>query len=193
MRVITSSWSLVFVLAVIAMSIRANSTTIPAYSMEDLVRAADLVVMGHASKIEHQRDKRGKTVRKVTFEVDQYVVGSGKSAIEIKLFGGTLDGVVSKVSGEADLPLNRPTLLFVRASQTDESVYHIVGMAQGHFRIILDPKTQSRFVTRSLTKDLHLINEIKNDKMGLGSTRTSSFIPFEQFISEIRRLQDTQR
>ncbi len=193
MKSIISSLSLFWVVALLVTAQTANATTMRAYSKEELVLNADVVVIGRAVKIESHRNKRGTTVRRVTFRVEEYVVGKGTPQITIQLFGGTLNGIVSKVSGEANLSLNTPTLLFLGASQTNEKIYRIVGMAQGHFRIIEDTKSQSRFFTRSLGKDLHLVDEVKNDNMGLGQNRTSTFIPYNQFISEIKRLAVTHR
>jgi hypothetical protein len=160
-----------------------------AYSMEDLVAESDLVIIGSAIRIAHQKNTRGKIVRAVTFKVDQYLVGSGPSQIVLELAGGQIGTVRSRVFGEIDLPTNELVLLFVRQSvQPEAHIFYGVGMGQGRFRVVQDRQTGKRFVTQVLGEGLNLVAEIDDDPMGIGRSGVCIFVSLERFVSRIRKI-----
>jgi hypothetical protein len=169
---------------------QAHATTMRAYAMEDLVSESDLVVIGRAVRIEHIKNSRGKIVRQVVFKVEEYVVGRGSSNIVLQLLGGTIGTVRSRVSGEIELDVGEPVLLFVRKSpNVDLKIYYAVGMGQGCFRIVKDEKTGRRFVTQELDGGLHLVDEVVDDPMGIGRSGVCLFVSLERFVSRIRKIQ----
>jgi hypothetical protein len=160
-----------------------------AYSMEQLVSDSDSVVIGRAVKVEHKKNRRGKIVRSVDFKVDEYIVGAGPPRIVVQLSGGTIGNVRTRVFGEIDLTVNQLVLLFVRQSlNTPKPVYYIVGMGQGRFDVVTDPRTVDRFVSQIIGEGINLVDEIDDDPMGIGRSGVCIFVSLERFVLRIRKI-----
>lgn len=167
---------------------RAHTSTVRALSLEGLVSHADIVVYGSARSVETHRGEHGRIVRSFEVEVRDYLVGSGPSQIQVRLAGGSLNGRGRLVPGEAELLLNEGAVLFLeRVAGTSEPLFYVVGMAQGRFEVVGDPAAGSARVTRTLG-DLNLVGDVDDRVMGLGRANTSTFIPYEDFVAEIKRL-----
>lgn len=169
--------------------LRVGATTMKAYSMEDLVAESDVVVIGRATKIEHHKNERGKLVRSVTFNVDEYVVGRGPSRIVLQLAGGTIGNIRTRVFGEVNLKVHEDVLLFVKEAQsTREPAYSIVGMRQGRFVILKDEQTGMRFISQMVV-GLNLVDEVGDDPMGIGRGNVCIFVSLDRFMVRIRQIQ----
>jgi hypothetical protein len=177
---------------ILCFSWSVQATSIQAYTSADLIAAADLVVLGQALKIVATRDQKGRVFRAVAFQVDEFVVGTGPSRITVNLYGGTMDGVVSVVSGAAELSVGAPLILFLRKSTAGDH-YSVVGLDQGRFEVKADPKTKQRCVTRRIQKGLRLRKEASGDSLGLGRSDISFYMALEKFIAEIKRLAGSEQ
>ncbi|MCP4198807.1 MAG: hypothetical protein GY762_16810 [Proteobacteria bacterium] len=156
--------------------------------MEDLVSESDLVVIGSAVKIEHRKNTRGKIVRSVGFKVDEYVVGKGPAQIVLRLAGGTIGNVRSRVFGEVDLNVNEDVLLFIKKTlSAGEPGYYIVGMGQGCFNVAANVQTGERFVSQVL-EGVNLVDEVEDDPMGIGRSGVCVFVSLKRFVSRIRKI-----
>ena len=172
----------------------ALATTVKAYAMEDLVSESDSVVIGRAVKIEHHKDERGKIVRSVNFKVDQYITGKGSSEIVLRLAGGTIGNVRTRVFGELDLTVNETVLLFVaRLLNPRQDIYYPVGMGQGRFLLMADAQTGKRFVTQTVGAGLNLVDEIQDDPMGIGRNGVCIFVSLERFVERIHTIRGTTK
>ena len=163
------------------------AASLVALSLEGLVSYSDIAVIGKPESIKTHRDRRGKIVRSVTFEVDEYVTGHGENTITIRLQGGTMGDVAQYVPGEVKLTMGETFLLFLESVNGEGAgVFLVSGMAQGRFNVVTYEKNGERFVTRT-QGDLNLIGQPHdNDYYGLAKPQTSTFVPLGEFVKAIQ-------
>ena len=113
-------------------------------SLEELAAASTHVVVARALDRHSQWEELGGGRRIVTYtrvRVERSIVGAPGSEIVVRTLGGAVDGIGQSVSGEAQLALGKPALLFVAQG---EGALVVAGMAQGHYPIVESPKEPPR-------------------------------------------------
>lgn len=106
-------------------------------TLDRLLQRSHLVVVGTPTEAhamwEPTDDTGGKRI--VTYSrvaIERIVDGHlDRQETWVRTLGGTVDGIGQRVFGEAELELNRPVLLFLRARQ--DGTHMVAGMAQGEF------------------------------------------------------------
>lgn len=119
----------------------AQASTAIALTVQDLVDRSDAVVVA-IPKSRTARWESGKIYTYTTVAIDTAVSGSGKAGetFVVRTLGGTVDKLGQQVAGEATLPLDAPLVLFLRpipaGTTAPAGTRHVVGMAQGAFRVV---------------------------------------------------------
>lgn len=120
----------------------AQASTAIALTVQDLVDRSDAIVVA-IPKSRVSRWESGKIFTYTTVAIDASVSGAGKAGgtFVVRTLGGTVDKIGQQVAGEAALPLDVPLVLFLRpipaGTAAPTGARHVVGMAQGAFRLVL--------------------------------------------------------
>jgi hypothetical protein len=112
----------------------ALASVVQAFSLEELTRKADLIVVGVGGETEARRNPDGRLiVTDISVSVQDVLKGSAKKgeSIVVTVLGGNLDGLGLRVPGEASIPLGKPALLFLYRGGAAGTDLRVVGMAQG--------------------------------------------------------------
>jgi hypothetical protein len=107
-------------------------------TLEELVRASTYVVVGTADERHSAWEDLPGGRRIVTYtrvKIDRPVVGAPGGEVWVRTLGGAVGKIGQLVSGEAQLALGQPSLLFLTK---DDGVVVVTAMAQGHYRIVKD-------------------------------------------------------
>ena len=109
---------------------QALATTYSAMSLEDMLSKAEIAFHGVVSDIRVEaRANEPWTI--VTFEVRQSLLGDVGESIDLAFYGGTLDGVVLKVTSMPEFRLTEEVIILAY----EDSYYSpIVGFSQGLWR-----------------------------------------------------------
>lgn len=139
---------------------QARASTVLAASDVELVKAADLVVLGHIDSVHIEAAPGGgwMTVARVTLkqlirsaELD---VAVGQVISVASLGGSGTDGKTTHVYGAPKLTVGRQALMFLRLSP--DGSYRSLGLSYGVWPVIRGDDGQMR-ATRDVS-DLHLVN-----------------------------------
>jgi hypothetical protein len=113
-------------------------------SLEELTAASTHVVVARGVDRHSQWEELGGGRRIVTYtrlRVERSILGEPATELVVRTLGGAVDGIGQSVSGEAQLTLGKPALLFV--AQGDGALV-VAGMAQGHYPIVEKDKEPPR-------------------------------------------------
>lgn len=126
----------------------AGATTARGLTLEALSKKSQHIVVGTplASSVRHETiGGQRRIVTETRFGIDDEVVDApGDSEILVRTLGGILDGVGELVHGEAELVLNERSVVFLHARA--DGVLWMQGMAQGHYPLLLESKSQRRLL-----------------------------------------------
>ncbi len=185
-RYLTSFLAIILYLSV---TNNLNATTLRSLALGDLVIESTYIALGTATAIETTRQPSGRIIRLVTFDVEQHLGSPGPKQLTILLLGGTIGRETQHVSGANTLRLGQTALLFLEQPTTQRNgELLITGMIQGHFRVITDDRTNQRFATRDVPFEGILFSNPAADSLIKGQAGTSTFIPLDRLIEEIKRL-----
>lgn len=143
-RRLAAAFGLAAILTLAAPS--AYATVVVPLSRQELVDRSDLVV--RATVIAQQSFWNGDHSQIVThtrLRVDAWMKGSGAQELVLEQFGGSVDGLNSRVSGDAWLSVNQQAVLFLRAqnglvflTSLAQSVYYIEPAPSGTLTVRRD-------------------------------------------------------
>lgn len=130
--------------AIAAASMPASATTLVRMDFQELVAAAEVVVVGEATASRTEETAEG--VRTITtFEVDSAVVGAPGGTVEVATPGGSIQSGRFKLRiADAGAPLyilGSEALLMLDANAGD--AYSVVGYSQGSFAVFDTPRGES--------------------------------------------------
>lgn len=122
-------------------------TAVP-MSLDELVEKADIIFVGTVieSRSAWNAD-RTRIYTKTTFRVEDYVKGSGGETLVVETHGGVVGEVGMMVPGTPLFKVGEKNLLFLTAGG---GTHHVLGWAQGRFRVQADPQTGEQLVSRPL-------------------------------------------
>ena len=129
----------------------AQATMVKPMSVEDLTSAASAVVEGQATEswtswnAEHSRIYTYTRV-----QVSRTLKGSASQTMVVKQLGGSADGYTQHVSGVRPMQTGEDALLFLRPSDAHDGTMVIVGLMQGHFRLLRDNATGDKVVSNGV-------------------------------------------
>jgi hypothetical protein len=140
---------IVALLAIEFVPARAHATVVVPLTRAELVQRADLIV--RASVLSQRfgwNQAHTQIVTLTTLHVTQYLKGQGSSDLVLRQFGGQVDGMVSRVAGDAQLQPGQEVVVFLRAS--NEGVVFLTALAQSSYLVVHSPNT-APVVQRDLT------------------------------------------
>jgi hypothetical protein len=111
----------------------AEATLVRGLTLEALSRGSDRIVVGTAvDSSSHWEDIGGKRriVTDSRVRIEGTIAGASGSELLVRTHGGKIGLVGELVFGEAELTLNAPCVLFLRAKANE---HYVLGMAQGHY------------------------------------------------------------
>jgi hypothetical protein len=140
--------------AIVGMSLSwqvgTQATVVQAIPLADLVSISESIVVatvvGSSSQYATVRGHR-RMVTDSTLLVDHVVAGSAPATIHVRTLGGTSDGVVQAVLGEAVLESSTTSLLFLRRG-SDGQLW-VAAMAQGEYPLQTGADGQTRLTASS--------------------------------------------
>lgn len=142
----------------------AHASTAVALTVDDLVEKSESIVVA-IPKTKTSRWESGRIVTYTTVAIDTAVAGQGKAGgnFVVRTYGGVVDGIGQVTHGEANLVLEKPVVLFLRALPTPAKAATpkllagsmvITGMAQGAMAIETGADKIARVVPRPADLDL---------------------------------------
>ena len=135
--------------ALLAISATTAFATVARYmDMPALVKISDVIVQGKALKQKTVYDKARKiSLLQTTIQVDKVHMGASKKTIVIQQFGGTHDGVTTKISGDAQFEMGEEVVVFLRKGKNN--IHYLNAMGQSKFTVSRQGKKVS--ISRDLT------------------------------------------
>lgn len=129
----------------------AKATTAIAATLEELIDTADAVVVGKVVASESRWNaEHTKIYTYTTFEVEEYLKGSGPSTVTIRTLGGQVGEQVMHVEGVPRFQLNQREAVFLQTFASEPNTFSVRGWEQGRFRIVPNPETGEDTLKRSL-------------------------------------------
>lgn len=121
------------------------------FSLEELAREADLVILGKVIGKQSRYDSSRRIVTDVYFMIDDIVAGKASgTTVVVTTPGGSVDGKGQLVFGAPVFEIGEEAVLFLRTPQ--ETVYglrhSLVGLTQGVFFVERSPDRPTRAVQR---------------------------------------------
>jgi len=113
------------------------ATSVLPMSFEDLTHAASDVVEAHAIGSRAAWNAQHTLIYTyTTFRLTNSLKGSAAQTFVLKQWGGSAEGYTQKVSGVHHPQAGEDALLFLRPSEAGDGTYVVVGLMQGHFRVL---------------------------------------------------------
>lgn len=126
-------------------------------SLDELVASTSYVVVATGTEQRSQWEELGGSRRIVTYtrlSIERAVAGQPDREVWVRTLGGIVGKIGQQVSGDAQLTLGVPALLFL--TRTGSAVV-VSGMSQGHYPVIdkvEKPTAAAQGVQRSLVRHL---------------------------------------
>lgn len=112
------------VVLLVIWTLAASAATVLGYSMQELTRAAPVVVRGTVLQQQHHVPEGSRRVFTDTeLRVTESLKGSVDGAILVRQPGGPLDGVYTHVEGAANFVEGEDVILFLSASKSSPGVF----------------------------------------------------------------------
>jgi hypothetical protein len=132
-------------LAVVSAGVVAQATTLVQMDLDQLTAAASVVARVRCVADE-SRWEGGEIYTFTTFEVIEALKGIPPQQITVRLIGGRVGSLISKVEGVPRFQPGEETFLFLEPKLTGD--WGVSGWVQGTFRIRRDPRTQQETVSQ---------------------------------------------
>ncbi len=128
----TRSWQRAALAAGFALTLLASAPAEATVAIQldraQLVEMSDLVVRATVSDVRCTwSEDRARIVSLTRLRVNQYLTGGGESELVLRQFGGEVDGLVSRISGEAYLTPGQEVVLCLRRGA---GVVYLTAMSQ---------------------------------------------------------------
>jgi len=144
---------ILFSLAIsILLAASAGATTLVRLSLEQLSQAATVVIRGRILAQEsHWNTAHTQIVTRTTVQVVQSVKGVAPSRVVIDQPGGAVGNVRVRVAGTVFFKPQDAFYLFLEPARRDASQFLLVGMLQGAYRIVRNPRNGEERVIHPLS------------------------------------------
>jgi len=166
-------------LALASLALAAQATTLVSMNLDQLAAAASVVARVRCLGNE-MRWEDGEIYTFTTFEVVESLKGSAPQQIIVRLIGGRVGSVTSKVDGVPRFQPGEETFLFVEPKPTGD--WGVSGWVQGTFRIRRDPHTQQESVTQDTA--MVTVFDRQTQKFRAGGVRHLSVAQFKLRVAE---------
>jgi len=169
----------------------ASATIVVSLSFEELIRQADLIVLGRCEDTLSAWDtERKKIFTYITIVPERCLKGSEcPLRIYIRQLGGVVDNLAMTITGSPSFSPNERVVLFLRRSNTP--YYQVLGMSQGKFSVIQRAPVEKPYVKRDL-KHLTFLKKRNGEFHLKDQNGPEQEIDLETFIKEIESLIGTQ-
>jgi hypothetical protein len=173
---------LAFLMAGLA-SAGTRATVYVAANLKELTTEARAVALGRVVALEARwlEDRSGMETL-VTLEVETYAKGDFGRAVTLRVPGGQMGPYRSLMLGAPTFREGEDVVVFLGAS--GPSIPHLVGLAQGVYRVRADAATGERFVTPEIVR-MPGAEALQSARVVRGDpTRRPS--PLASFLDEVR-------
>jgi hypothetical protein len=118
----------------------ATGTTVQKFSLQDLTKKSDAIVMAKVDDSYAVREANGEIYTYVTLRVTDAVKGmKGATSVTVRQIGGRVDNIESIVPGMPSFRRDEEVVLFLTAR--DAAGYPwVMGLQQGKYTVITDGK-----------------------------------------------------
>jgi hypothetical protein len=167
----------------------AHASVVLTLTLPELVEKSDSIVVA-LPKSKVSKWEGGRIVTYTTIAIDTAVAGAAKAGdtLVVRTLGGVVGDVGQIAHGEAVLPLDKPIMLFLRASVAEKSAQKtlaVVGMAQGAMSLEVGTDKVTRVVARPM--DLVLVPK-PSDPKAVAASATLDAKPLPDAVKDIRTL-----
>lgn len=160
-----------------------HATLTPYFSLDDLARAADAIVIATATHTESVWVHR-QLVTRVTLEVETTLQGNPPDPLQVVVPGGVDANrsipVATVVPGQPRISRGERSLLFLRRVESSSDYFGLLGGAQGRF-VLLPGATGTDVALR----DLSAVDLVREDGVSRGPTTA---VPAGLLIEHLRAL-----
>jgi hypothetical protein len=176
--------------ALLAPAVALHATVYVAADLAELTTDARAVAHGRVVALEARwLEERRSIETLVTLEVEAYAKGDLGRTVTLRVPGGQMGPYRSIMLGAPRFVEGEEVVVFLAAS--GPAIPHLVGMAQGVFRVRIDAATGSRMVTPEIvrmpgTASLEPVRVVRGD-----ATRRPA--PLGSFLDEVRALAGKAR
>ena len=164
---------------------RLDATVYVAADLRELTTESRAVALGRVVALESRwLDDRSGIETLVTLEVEAYAKGDLGRAVTLRVPGGQMGPYRSLMLGAPTFREGEEVVVFV--TSVGPSVPHLVGLAQGVFRVRADAATGRRLVTPEIVR-MPGMEAAQSARVvrGDGSRRPA---PLDAFLAEVRAL-----
>ena len=171
-------------LTVALLGARAAAITVVPMTFEQLVGESDAVVYARVSEVKGQWTSDRRSIESVvTLETLRYLKGDWGRSVLVRLPGGEAGGRISVLPGAPQLREGDLVVLFL--DSRGPSIPTVLGLTQGVFRVIPDPRTGVPMVTPPPLK----ASEAGRIVRGAADRRT---LTVDAFAAAVRDLGDVR-
>src|SRR5918993_122273 len=130
----------------VILSVALQATVLVPIEFRELVSTAPVIVHGRVVDVRSAFvDGRQSVETFVTVEADEYLKGRLGAHFTFRIPGGQLGRYRTVFVGAPEFQPGDELVLFLKTPRA--SLPHIVGLSQGAFRVVPDPRTGQRMVT----------------------------------------------
>lgn len=162
---------------------QSNATTVLSFGFRELVRQADLIVMGRCEEVRGTwNEDRSMIFTYITLSSEKCLKSSlCPSQVKIRHLGGAVNDTNMKVVGAPSFQKGERVILFLKGSS--EGYYRIIGLSQGKFSIIR--RCNDVYVKREL-KGLTLVEKRNGQFRIIKGADKERGVDLEIFLTRIR-------
>lgn len=159
----------------------ANATTVQKFSRTDLAKKSNSIVM---AKVEDQYSRRDEATKEIytyiTLSVLESVKGAkGEKTITIRQLGGSVDNIISAVSGMPTFKQGEEVVVFLSVKDRDGYPW-VVGLQQGKYSVVTDDNG-----IKQVRNELDGIRLLSPDG-SVDEASTSTALPLNAFLDGIK-------
>ena len=170
----------------------AWSTTVVPPAFEDLVRESDYVLRGRVTEKQSRFEGPAHDLQiytYVTLEVLEVLAGQPPETVELRLFGGVVEGERVRIEGVPELISGTEYILFVQGN--GRQIYPLVAWMHGQYPIVRNPATNEASVARANGLPLRSTAEVSRPMThgkasALSQAAALPPLSLEQFQAQIR-------
>jgi hypothetical protein len=130
----------------VILSVAPRATVLVPIEFRELVSTAPVIVHGRVVDVRSALlDGRRSVETFVTIEAGEYLKGQLGAHFTIRIPGGQVGRYRTVFVGAPEFQAGDELVLFLKTPRA--SLPHIVGLSQGAFRVVADPRTGQRMVT----------------------------------------------
>ena len=163
----------------------ATATTVQKFTVQDLARKSEAIVVGEVEEVVSRWDDGGKEIYTyVTVRVkDRFKGPKGQATLTLRQLGGQVGTIASEVPGMPEFAKGEEVVLFL--SQKDAAGYPwVVGLQQGKYSVVTD---ENGF--KQVRNEIDGLSLAGPDGLKAGA-KGSSQMPLDAFLESIRNELD---